>query len=227
MSRIGRALVPLVFALATSACGDAKREPREQSDPGASAPSATAPRDGASTPNAPGAPAPIGKDAPAPIGRGAPTPIAHGAPTPIAKSVLVELCPPEVADWKLENVVGDEHPFGRGTFTSALAIYVRTRDEKAQELSLALIDGVRRPQAYASFNVAWGTQLENASLGYSRVSFGPDRGVQILSRHPLTVQVHVLVANRFLIQADTEKVEAEDVRAFVEALPLERIRALQ
>ncbi|MCC6407614.1 MAG: hypothetical protein IT453_10625 [Planctomycetes bacterium] len=220
MSRIGRALVPLVLALAASACGDAPREPGGSD--GARAPNANAPANGAATP---GAQTPDARGAQASNPGGSKG--AQAAPAPIAKSVLVELCPPEVAGWTLKNVVGDEHPFGRGSLTSALAIYVRTRDEKTQELSLALIDGVRRPQAYASFNVAWGTQLENASLGYSRVTFGPDRGVQILSRHPLTVQYHVLVANRFLIQADTEKVEPEDVRAFVEALPLERIRALQ
>lgn len=144
---------------------------------------------------------------------------------PVPERRLVELLGKELAGWQLESVTGDRHPLGRAEITSALGVYKRTQGDATQTLSIGIIDGARAPQAYTSFEIAWTTRLENASLGYSRFQLGPDRGVQILSRHPLTVQIHLLVANRFLIQADSEKVEPEVVRAFVEALPLEPLRA--
>lgn len=146
---------------------------------------------------------------------------------PVAHARLVELCAKEVVGWTLKQVVGDEHPLGAARITSALATYTRERDGKTQTLSLGIIDGARTPQAYLSFEVAWKTELSNESLGYSRFEFGRDRIVQMLSRHPLTVQVHALVANRFLVQVDVEKVEPEEVREFVLALPLDALRALK
>lgn len=144
---------------------------------------------------------------------------------PVPHARLVELCGKEVAGWTLKDVVGDEHPLGAGRITSALATYSRERDGKPQALSLGIIDGARAPQAYLAFDVAWKTELSNESLGYTRFEFGRDRVVQMLSRHPLTVQIHALVANRFLVQVDAEKIEPEDARDFVMALPLDLLRA--
>lgn len=146
---------------------------------------------------------------------------------PVPHARLVELCAKEVAGWKLKQVVGDEHPLGVARITSALATYTRERDGKTQTLSLGIIDGARAPQAYLAFDVAWKTELSNESLGYSHIEFGRDRVVQMLSRHPLTVQLHLLVGNRFLVQVDVEKVEPEEARDFALALPLDTLRSFK
>ena len=51
--------------------------------------------------------------------------------------------------------------------------------------------------------------------------------VRILTRHPLSVQVQVLVAGRFLIQTDCTEVEPEELDRFLAGFPFERLRALK
>lgn len=146
---------------------------------------------------------------------------------PVAKERLTSLVPREVDVWKLQSVVGDVHALGRGTISSATAIYTRGSGDTARKVSLAIVDGAHRAAAYANFETAWGTKLENASVAYSHVAIGADRAVQIVTRHPVTVQLHVLLANRVVLQADAEKLAPEELLAFVNALPLDAFRALK
>jgi hypothetical protein len=145
----------------------------------------------------------------------------------VATEHLAELCAPELAGWQRTKLSTGEHPLLGASLTSALALYTRKVGDADQKLALGLIDGAHQPEAYASFDLAWATRLENASLGYSHFELGPDRGVELLSRHPPTVQLRLLVADRFLVEADAEELAPEDVHAFLAAVPLDRLRALR
>jgi hypothetical protein len=154
-----------------------------------------------------------------------PSPIRSLAPlaAPIGAQRLVGHFPQEVGDWTLALVVGGEHPLRKNVITSASGEYHRKRDDGEQRISVVLVDGVGDPEAYASFDVAWRTVLSNPLLAYAHLDLGGSPGVERTSSHPLTVEIQLLVARRFLVQAGAENVEAKDVRQFLKSFPIDRI----
>ncbi len=144
--------------------------------------------DGAKSASAVSEPSPVAQDA---------TPV-----EPVDPKTLVALFPKTLGEWQLGGVFGDEHALGARRITSAAAYYERNAPgkEKKQRIALVLIDGAKIADAYASFETAWNTKLSNASIAYSHVRIADEPGVELVSHNPPTVQLHLLVEQRFLVQ---------------------------
>lgn len=141
---------------------------------------------------------------------------------PVAASVLVALVPEMSGGWQREHVFPGEHALLSGRVTSAAATF--TSGER--KIALTLIDGAGNPEAYRSWRTAASTSLDTPTLAYAKLAIAGEPAVRILTRYPLTAQIHVLVAGRFLVQTDSEELEPEELELFLGGLPLERLKLL-
>lgn len=149
-------------------------------------------------------------------------PVSRTLVEPVAAAVLAALVPETSGEWTREHVFPGEHALLHGRITSAAATYASGE----RKIALTLIDGAGNPEAYRSWLTAAATSLDTPTLAYARLAIAGEPAVRILTRYPLTAQIHVLVGGRFLVQTDSEELESEELERFLAGLPLERLKLL-
>lgn len=147
------------------------------------------------------------------------------APQPVDSQALADLILPLNGGWERGMFEHRRVDLPNGSFAHAQAAF-SSPEYPGPLLSLQISDGRGVPGFYQAFEVKWRTEVDDAALTYARFAVQGHPAVQYTTKPSTHTAISVLVAGRFLVDAECETIPPEELRRFLSLIDLSAMARL-
>lgn len=147
------------------------------------------------------------------------------AAQPVDSQALADLILPLNGGWERGMFEHRRVDLPNGAFAHVQAAF-SSPEFPGPLLNVQISDGRGVPGFYQAFEVKWRTEVDDASLTYERFAVQGHPAVQYTTKPSTHTAISVLVAGRFLVDAECETIPPEELRRFLSLIDLSAMARL-
>ena len=142
-------------------------------------------------------------------------------------SKLLPLLPDPPQGWSAEKAEGSTDDAGGFTLTTAHRDYKKGEADTAPIASISILDSAANPDYVSSTTAAW-TENSSTPEGYAKpVTIEGNPGFEAYENDKKHGTLWVMVAKRYLVQIETQGLEAKELQEWMKRIDLKKLAEIK